>query len=289
VKVTPYISGFGDKEFKSVTFQGSNAKSVKADTEGQLSLTYSKDDGVILARIDDKEITAGRYTYNVTAVTTDGLSVSGNLTVSVVTKQKADISLKASGSIDLLNRDGSGITYKITTKNYTDTITSVDLNGQNADRFTLTPYTDGSVKLQAKEGKSLKIKTAYPVTLQVTYTSGVKLLKTVKVTPKQTAPKFTADVKSVTLFESVAGADYAKDITFTGSKLYTDISSIKLVNDQGAFSYTDKGDGKGSLSVKADASAKTGKTYTLKFAVTLKDAAANGAPVYVTVKVNYRK
>jgi hypothetical protein len=33
----------------------------------------------------------------------------------------------------------------------------------------------------------------------------------------KTAPKFTADVKSVTLFESVAGAAYAKDITFTGS------------------------------------------------------------------------
>jgi hypothetical protein len=215
--------------------------------------------------------------------------VSGKLTVSVVTKSAADISLKASGSIDLLNRSGSGITYKITTKNYTDTIVSVDLIGQNADRFALTSNADGSVTLRANAGKSLAIKTAYPVTLQVTYKSGVKLTKTVKVTPKQTVPKFTANVKNVTLFESVAGAAYAKDITFTGSKLYTDISKIELVDGQGAFDYTYGEDGSGSLYVKENASAKTGKTYTLKFAVTLKDAAANGAPVYVTMKVNYRK
>jgi hypothetical protein len=289
VEVTPYIEGFADKELSSVSFTGSDAKSEQARTDGMLSLTYK--DGVILASIEDETVTAGKYTYNVKAVTTDEqpMQVSGKLTVSVVTKQKADISLKTSGSIDLLNRSGSGITYKITTKNYTDTIDRVDLIGQNADRFALESNDDGSVTLRANAGKSLKIKTAYPVTLQVTYKSGVKLSKTVKVTPKQMAPKFTADVKSVTLFESVAGEAYAKDITFTGSKLYTDISKIELVDGQGAFDYTYGEDGSGSLYVKADASAKTGKTYTLKFAVTLKDAAANGAPVYVTMKVNYRK
>jgi hypothetical protein len=287
VEVTPYIEGFEDKEFSSVSFTGSNAKSEQVRTDGLLSLTYA--DGVILASIEDETVTAGKYTYNVKAVTTDSLSVSGKLTVSVVTKSAADISLKASGSIDLLNRSGSGITYKITTKNYTDTIVSVDLIGQNADRFALTSNADGSVTLRANAGKSLAIKTAYPVTLQVTYKSGVKLTKTVKVTPKQTVPKFTANVKNVTLFESVAGAAYAKDITFTGSKLYTDISKIELVDGQGAFDYTYGEDGSGSLYVKENASAKTGKTYTLKFAVTLKDAAANGAPVYVTMKVNYRK
>jgi hypothetical protein len=287
--VTPYIEGFTDKSFKTVSLTGSDAKSKQASTDGLLSLTYR--DGVILAAIEDTAVTAGKYTYDVTAVTTDEkpLQVSGKLTVSVVTKSAADISLKASGSIDLLNRSGSGITYKITTKNYTDTIASVDLTGQNADRFVLEQNADGSVTLRANAGKSLKIRTAYPVTLQVTYESGVKLSKTVKVTPKQTAPKFTADVKSVTLFESVAGEAYAKDITFTGSKLYTTISDITLVDGQGAFDYAYGDNGKGSLSVKADASAKTGKTYTLKFAVTLKDAAANGAPVYVTLKVNYRK
>jgi hypothetical protein len=189
----------------------------------------------------------------------------------------------------LLNRSGSGITYTITTKNYSDTIKSVDLIGQNADRFALESNDNGTYTLHAKTGKNLKIKTAYSVTLQVTYASGLKLSKTVKVTPKQTTPKLTTDVKSVTLFESVAGEAYANNITFTGSNLYTDISKITLVDGQGAFGFIDNGSGSGSLYVKSDASAMTGKTYTLKFAVTLKDAATNSTPIYVTLKVNYRR
>ena len=91
------------------------------------------------------------------------------------------------------------------------------------------------------------------------------------------------------MFESAPEADYGQKIVFSG-KTETPIDKIELVSGQNAFGFDYKdGESTGIIYVTNGAYAKTNKTYKLKFAVTLKDAAVNASPIYVTVQVQYRK
>ena len=292
VEVKPYIAGFEDDititEIKDKDISGKDTKSRDVLNNGALQLKF--EDGVIKAGITNAGAFSGtkKYTYQVTARTSKGLSVTGTLTVTV-TKSAPSVTLKASGSIDLADRQGSksAVVYKIGTKNFTDDIQSVELSGPYASCFKLT-YENGAATVRAEENRELKIKTKYPLTVKVKYASGAVLSKEVTITPKQSSPKFTTDIKKATLFESAPGETYGQKIFFSG-KTETPIEKIELVSGQNAFAYAYGEDGSGTLYVTKDAYAKTNKTYKLKFAITLKDAAVNAPPIYVTVQVKYNK
>ena len=292
VEVKPYIAGFEDDititEIKDKDISGKDTKSRDVLNNGALQLKF--EDGVIKAGITNAGAFSGtkKYTYQVTARTSKGLSVTGTLTVTV-TKSAPSVTLKASGSIDLADRQGSksAVVYKIGTKNFTDDIQSVELSGPYASCFKLT-YENGAATVRAEENRELKIKTKYPLTVKVKYASGAVLSKEVTITPKQSSPKFTTDIKKATLFESAPGETYGQKIVFSG-KTETPIEKIELVSGQNAFAYAYGEDGSGTLYVTKDAYAKTNKTYKLKFAITLKDAAVNAPPIYVTVQVKYNK
>ena len=292
VEVKPYIAGFEDDititEIKDKDISGKDTRSRDVLNNGALQLKF--EDGVIKAGITNAGAFSGtkKYTYQVTARTSKGLSVTGTLTVTV-TKSAPSVTLKASGSIDLADRQGSksAVVYKIGTKNFTDDIQSVELSGPYASCFKLT-YENGAATVRAEENRELKIKTKYPLTVKVKYASGAVLSKEVTITPKQSSPKFTTDIKKATLFESAPGETYGQKIVFSG-KTETPIEKIELVSGQNAFAYAYGEDGSGTLYVTKDAYAKTNKTYKLKFAITLKDAAVNAPPIYVTVQVKYNK
>lgn len=292
VEVKPYIAGFEDNiniiEIKDKDISGKDAKSSDVLNNGALQLRF--EDGVIKAGITNAGVFSGtqKYNYLVTAKTSKGLSMTGTLAVTV-TASAPSVALKASGSIDLADRLGSksAVVYKISTKNFTDDIQSVELVGPYANCFDLT-YENGAATVRAKENRELKIKTKYQPSVKVTYESGVELIKEVTITPKQSSPKFTTDVTKATLFESAPGEAYGQKIVFSG-KTETPIEKIELVSGQNAFAFNYEDDGAGNLYVAKDAYAKTNKTYKLKFAVTLKDTAVNAAPIYVTVQVKYNK
>lgn len=292
VEVKPYIAGFEDDiiitEIKDKDISGKDAKSRDVLNNGALQLKF--EDGVIKAGITNAGAFSGtkKYTYQVTARTSKGLSVTGTLTVTV-TKSAPSVTLKASGSIDLADRQGSksAVVYKIGTKNFTDEIQSVELGGPYASCFKLT-YENGVATVRAEANRDLKIKTKYTLSVKVTYESGTELIKEVTITPKQSSPKFTTDIKKATLFESAPGETYGQKIVFSG-KTETPIEKIELVSGQNAFAYAYGEDGSGTLYVTKDAYAKTNKTYKLKFAITMKDAAVNAPPIYVTVQVKYNK
>ena len=229
-----------------------------------------------------------KFSYTITGRDEKGVEVSGKLDVTVST-QAMKLTLKQSGSIDLLNREGTQITLKPTLKNYTDTIKSVDLYGSYADRFS-AECENGSIVIKAEKDSLLKIKTAYNLSLRMVLESGVVWCSTVKVTPKQTNPKLTLNPSKTVLFESAPGDTYGKEIEVNLAKAGgPEIKSIELTNGGDTFEYSYEGDGAGTLHVLPTASQKVNKTYKLKLAVRFKDGAANAAPVYVTVSVNYRK
>ncbi len=288
IEIRPYISGFEEIAITGITFTGKNADAKNALANGDIQLTYDAASGKILAEVvNEKAFTKNKsYTYTATASAAGGLSVSGSLNVTVSTKAAA-VSLKASGKIDLADREGSAITYKISTSNFTDEIRTVSLAGSYANYFTLA-HEDGeaTATLKAKEGSQLKLKTQYPLQVKVTYQSGVELTKEVKVSLSQKNPKVTASVKTVTLYESAAGTEYGCPVAFDTT---AQIKSVRLANYTESFGYEKQEDGTGILYVRDDADAKAGKTYKLKLEVTLQDAAVNAAPVSVTVSVKYQK
>ncbi len=229
-----------------------------------------------------------KYTYVITGRDQKGARVSGRLDVTVST-QAMKLTLKQSGSIDLLNREGTQITLKPTLKNYTDTVKKVDLYGSYADRFSAV-CENGNIVIKAENDSILKVKTTYNLSLRIVLESGVVQYGKVKITPKQTNPKLTVNPTKTVLFESAAGDTYGKEIEVKAAKaVLPEIKSIELTNGSDTFVYKYEGDGKGTLHVSPNASSKTNKTYKLKFAVRFKDSGSNAAPVYVTVSVNYRK
>lgn len=285
VAVTPYIKGASDVVLERLTFTGKNAKSQAVYMDGKGALTLNYEDGVIKAAVD-KTVAKGTYTYTVTAVTKDGLEVSAPLTISV-TNAKPDVTVKAKGAIDVLNRKGSSVVYTITSKNFSDRIVNVALVGSDAGLFDLT-FENGKATLCAKEGAELKIKSNYQLSMKVTFASGAELTKKVTVKLNQKNPKLSVNPIKLTMFQSASGQENGQMIAVraTGG---APIAKIELATSSDTFRYDYDGNGKGTLYVSGDAKAKVNKTYSLKLAVTLKDAATNANPIYVTVKVNYRK
>ena len=271
-----------------LSVEGKDAKSKAVKEEG---FSFELKESTLLVGIRSvNPFTAknGKYTYLVKGMDERGIPVSGSLTVTV-TKTPAKATVKQSGSIDLLNREGTQIICKPTVKNYTDTIENVYLYGSYAASF-LATCEDGSIVIKAKPGKRLKVKTTYKLFLRIRLSSGVILDSEVKVTPKQNNPKLTLNMQKTVLFEASPGEACGRSIVVEPAKEGgPEISGVELTNGGDTFDYIEEQDGRGTLYVLDTASQKVNKTYKLKLAVRFKDGAVNAAPVYVTVSVNYRK
>ena len=267
-------------------------KDAKAEAVREEGFAFELKESILQVGIRDKSLFTAKsvkYTYLVKGMDERGIPVSGSLTVTV-TKTPTKAMVKQSGSIDLLNREGTQILCKPTIKNYTDTIESVYLYGSYASSFS-AKCEDGNVVIKAREGKQLKVKTTYKLFLRIRLASGVVLDSEVKVTPKQNNPRLTQDIKKTVLFEASPGQAYGKEIEVVPVKEGgPEIKSIELTNGGDTFGYEyDQANRKGILYVLDNATQKVNKTYKLKLAVRFKDGAANAAPVYVTVSVNYKK
>ncbi len=265
-------------------------KDARAEAAKDAGFVFTFDEGSLKAGIRNKDHFSGntKYTYLIKGADERGIPVSGSLQVTVSTAD-VKVTCKQSGSIDLLDREGTQIICKPSIKNYTDTIEKVDLYGSYAERFSAV-CEDGNIVIKAKEGRVLKAKTTYKLFLKIGLASGVDLTAEVKVTPKQSNPKLAQNLKKTVLFEASYGESCGREIEVWPAKDNgTEISDIELTNGGDTFGYTYTGDGKGTLYVLETASQKVNKTYKLKLAVRFKDGAANATPAYVTVSVNYKK
>ena len=286
VEIVPYIKGYGDFVFKNIEITGKNAKSNEVYNNGALTLKY--ENGIIKAEIADSSYFSkkGAYSYNVKATTAEGLTINGTLKVNVATVAP-QLSMKASSSIDLLDRKNTFIKYKTSIKNYTGEIAKIQLEGENADKFDIS-YDDGVMVLKAKTGIALSINKQYTLSVKAKLTNGAEINGNVKFKLKQKTPKLTANVKKLNMFKSESGIDDGYEIAIKNISS-SKIANVELIDGFDTFGYEYGKSGKGCLYVLKDAKGKTNKNYKLKFAVTLKDAAENAKPVYVTVQVKYMK
>ena len=292
VSVYVYVKGFENIVFDDSKTQiaGKDEKSKAVLKDGAIELYL--EDGAIKAGVADSGYftKAGNYTYIVTAYSENNMPVTGTLKLSVVpSKSKASISFKTAGSINLLDRENTYVTATPALKNYTGTVMEAELYGVNAGKFD-AEVVNGKILIKAQCGKYLKANSTYKLGVSVTLDSGVSFDTQITVTPKQKNPRLTQSTKSIVLFESAKGIAYGDEITVdVAAGQAGKIKEIKLASASDTFGYEAGENGTGIIYVKNTASLNPGKSYTLKLAVTFDDAASNGNPAYVSVKVVYCK
>lgn len=287
VSMDAYVKGFEDISFASerTEIEGKNKKSQKALDDGALLILM--EDGFIKAGITGNGyFTKGEtYSYLITAYSEKNMPVKGTLQIKICpAKNKAGVSYKNTGTINLLDRENTCMLVIPTIKNYTGIVTGVELYGANSGKFS-AELKDDAIEIKAISGKSIKANTKYKLNAYITLDSGVRLNTKITVTSKQKNPKLTQSSKSIVLFESARGIEYGADMEIEPSfNQAGKIKNIRMFTDSDTFAYSN-----GKIYVKDTATLQSGKIYNVKLAVTFEDHAKNMKPYYVNVKIDYRK
>lgn len=209
-------SHFEPGEFK-ISFTGKDNQ--RADAAKIEWRVY--DDGTVAARLPwGSVVTKGSYSFEITPVLrsdeTGAKITLKPVKVTVTAENKVlKASAKAGGKIDLLNREGSGITYQVTLSDKNlDAVRKIILTGpEKGDdyhwKFELLQedpenYPDKCIvkaKDESDEGFELSTGVNYEMRLEVHTKFGKTYYVPVKFKPTQSKINFTTDIKALTLFK----------------------------------------------------------------------------------------
>lgn len=301
-KTIPYINGDSGMKISAVTAEGANAEASALLEKGEIVINYNQLQGELeMSLKEGAALKAKGYSFKLTGQVCkeEGAAVYPLAPVKItvkVTDKSPVITLKAKGSIDILNRENTSILYTPKLANLSGTVTDAKLTGPYANLFTAKLLTEGAdagkIEVKAKENALLQAKGKYKnlvmsVVLDQGFTVSTDAKKKLTIIPKQSVPKVSQSVSRLTAYASSTGPEYAGEISFSASG--TEIESITLTNDYGAFVYEQGESGEGRIYVADGDHLKAGKTYSLKFAITFKGSSENIKPVYKTVKVSFLK
>ena len=262
-------------------------------------LNLEWNDGKLFASLADSDanLKTGKYEYYVEARTDCGY-IGTTLTVNIVDKpQDKCVTLSGKkGSIDVLNREGTAITYKVKLSNVQGQVVGCHLVGQDANRFE-AKYEDGKVCIYAINGLTYSTKQTYkvqPVIHVENDRSGYELkAKVQSIKVKQGKPKIT--VKAINGFDNVLYRDRSNELTFDISAMLgnTDVAIgwVQPANYQGDISiniHTDEDGAVYAFTISQHDEKEilqSGKTWKLKFDVHYRDAAGNEKVTQITQKV----
>lgn len=210
-------SHFEPGEFK-ISFTGKDNQ--RADAAKIEWRVY--DDGTVAARLPwGSVVTKGSYSFEITPVLrsdeTGAKITLKPVKVTVAAENKVlKASAKAGGKIDLLNREGSGITYQVTLSDKNlDAVREIILTGpEKGDdyswKFELVQDRENHpgeciVKARAEDefGNDVELSTSvnYEMRLEVHTECGKTYYVPVKIKPTQSTINLTADKKALTLFK----------------------------------------------------------------------------------------
>ena len=289
-----------------IQFVGTDAKST-AILNNVLTLDYNDSLGAIVAALHPNAgtLTKGTYKFKVNVTNEEfGYAASTTLTISIVDTAVAKcVKLSKKGSIDVLRRDTTYITYTPKFTNLAGKLNGVYLTGIDADKFDARLSSDGSKIEVYAHYDELSTKASYSIIPVITLeTDNGEYLDTYEVTlPAQTIkvtqgkPKVTFTAPDGNVLYTQHGGELELDLNAVLGGENIVIENISLLN------YTDdfeinfwpnefnsttiylrtSGDGFSQIN-------KTGKSWTLKFAVTYANKAANEKPVTVSYKVTVK-
>lgn len=283
---------------RSFDVVGLDEKSAKVmDTNLAIDINDYYGDITLQARFNGKEdLQNTSYKYRVTQHQDGYADISTDITIKVVDVPPAKaLSVSAKGSINVLDRYGSEITYtaKVNNINYAELSGGSYLIGPDADKFDMYEYGDNTIVVYAKEGIDYSTKQNYYVTPVFVFRnlegSEFELVgKQQKIKVKQVEPKVT-----VTSPEgNVLYRDRNNELSFyihasNNNNSQVNISRVELANYADDLNITfDSVTNKVTLSQDAVKQIiASGKTWQLKLNVYYADKAINTKPKQVTYKL----
>ncbi len=265
----------------------SSALKKQVEEAKTISVQYNEDDQQLYIKLLKPEAFTKNTNYKVklTGKVAEKVDVDDKeITLRVVTDEPT-ARMTGKGSINLLDREHTNMTYKPVLENVTDTVEDVELAGAGADYFIAEMDDDGNVLVYADENAPLKAKAKYQVRMNLTLASGCKVTsKAVTITPQEKKPKLKANMKKTTIYR-YHPTDQVYQLDVTGST-YARIEDIRLVpaKKTGDFEYEYDDDGRGIVMLKEGNTVKKG-TYSLSFHVYYEGMGLSSKPVTVKLSV----
>jgi len=290
--IISFIGYQDNPENLEVRFTGLDAKS-KALLNNEMVL--SCEGNTIFAKLNvnpaAEKKPSGTYKFKVW-VRTNYFETSTNLTVNVVNKSVSQsVKLTKSGSIDVLRRDSSCITYKPKLSNLTGTMVGAWIGGPNAENFRIEWNNQGNIQVYAEEGAMLSTAVTYKVqfVLEMQNPDGseyhiltpVQSFKVIQGKPKVVISSPEGNVLYVQ-----AGGSLTANIAASLNKEALIAESVELAdNDNELISEFNWENQTIRISNPLGGVEKFGKTWSLKLNITFTGQAINSKPTQVVYKI----
>ena len=289
-----------------VSFSGADAK---ANQYLNTVLILEQHNDNLRIRLNRNDIPKGSYKYNVNLHADDLQTLTTQITVKVVDEAPAKcITVSAKGSIDVLDRAGTAVTYTAKLKNVQGEIVGAELRGTDAGLFEGTfDVEDGKLVVKAHDWAGYSTKHTYKITPVFFVRSEdfgeVELEgKEQSIKVKQGKPKLTvtADVSNI-LYRN-----RTNEVTIDLDALLNKTTDVKIVgieplNYAGTFDYylidesgnviEENGEMKYVEEIRIKGNdypqeiIASGKTVTLQFNVYYEGMAVNEKPIKTTFKM----
>ncbi len=220
----------------SVSFDGMDLKAENVKNR-YLNMGWNTDHISISLNDSDKDLKTGKYKYSVEVYSENCGYFYTNLTVNIVDKDPTKcLSLSKKGSIDVLNREDTSITYKVKLSNIQGQIVGCYLKGPDARQF-YAEYSDGAIQVKAYPGVTYSTKQTYKIQPVVRVVNDLGWHYTIDAKEqsfkvKQGKPKVT--IKPANGADNILYRDRSNELELAVSavlgKKNVKIDTVKLVN-----------------------------------------------------------
>lgn len=284
----PYIKDYPQAVFEEIKIRGKSEAAQNMINKGSISFVY--ENGMLKVSIPKRIIAAianKTYAYEVESMVSGKTYVYGDLKVNVSAKNVTS-KLNGKGMINLLDREGSGMTYTPVLNGYSMAkVKGAILRGKDASKFTVTSQR-GQVVVKAKENCVFWNDKKCDLSMELIWENGISTYHNdLKIKPAQIQPKLTLGKSKITLFQSALGTENGQNIALClDAKSKGVIKWVQPENYKDTFGYDMS---TGMVYVKDNGALKAGRTYSLKLAISMEGSSKNKAPLYKTIKITYQK
>ena len=270
--------------------------------EGYQWLTM--EEGMVQVRLpEDAQVGKTKYTLTpVLRYAVDGQEVEAapiTLELQVYENEKISVTLSAKGKLDT-QKPESAIEYTVSkVTNALGTVESVELTGQDADKFQVELDTTGAkpvIRLTMAEGQTYATKANYKVQFVVTVCGKEITLSPVSVKVGQTTAKVKAAPATVSMLLSQSSLSASTQLTLSlgeikditvGTK--TTKALLEALGEEGLTVEIDGSTAQVTLTLENAGKVAAGKTYTLYLDVTPTNSAEDVKPITVKITVKITK
>ena len=244
-----------------------------------------EDQTIIVKAVEGKIPEPAKYTIKVWGET-GGQRTKTTKFVITVTDKIPTIKLSAKGSINIANRDMTGITYTASVKNTDANISKVEIMDVNALRFSVKKDDSKKITLKALRNVSdIKKNTKYTINLNITLSNNCVLPVTVNVKPVNKLPKIKIKAPTNPIIDRNTKKSIPINLTY--DKGYH-ISEVKLTgNNSEDFTITMNGQNRVMIGVPRNSNELKPKKYTLKYQIYI-TGADNTKPITKSIKITVK-